>query len=198
MTYNKFTLEFNNSLTFDDLLKNSFVICISDLQYGFFSENFARTGFKNQPMLIQGFNKGEFDNIEVNQLAMMSQVQIVHLAKALNLPFVVVFEDDSIFDLETCSPSELDAVVKHIPQTCNILSFGWYKRMEDEPVYAKNNVNFDKRIFEEKRSHLWGSNAYIMFDRAYDLFLQHLNVWAIDQSFDYIENVLTTRKNFFP
>lgn len=193
----RFTYELNKNATFDDLLRNSFVLSISDVQCQFFYDNMSKLNLKNMPIRMQGFNKQEFGNIELNQLAMLSHVQTIHLAKALNLPFVVIFEDDSIFDLKNYTISQIDEVVRHIPCKCNILSFGWFKK-EDKEIHVVNNLDFDKNIFDTERKHLWGCNAYIIFEHAYDLLLQHLDVWAIDISFDFIENMLITKENFFP
>lgn len=193
----QFIYEFNNSLTFDDMLKNSFVISISDIQYTFFKKNFLQIGLKNQPNRIKGFDRKLLPSMELCKLCAISHCQIVHFAKSIFLPFVVIFEDDSIF-ANNVNIADLDNTMQHIPNNCSGIAFGWHRFDDEKQISGKDSILYDDKYFLTCRRPLWGANAYILFNQGYDSFLEKNIPWAIDRTFDSMDNFLITTQNFFP
>lgn len=79
----RFTYEFNKNATFDDLLRNSFVLSISDVQCQFFYDNMSKLNLTNMPIRIQGLTKELFPGIDLCRLCGLSHCQMINLAKLL-------------------------------------------------------------------------------------------------------------------
>lgn len=94
---------------------------------------------------------------------LLSHVSIVRMAKALDLPFVVIFEDDAY----PCDNVyiKLEEVLKYIPTYVNILLLGWAS--EARPYGLQK---FDQ-IYNKITRIIGGSHAYVIFKSGYDEYL---------------------------
>lgn len=193
----RFTYEFNKNVTFDDLLRNSFVLSISDVQCQFFYDNMSKLNLKNMPIRIQGLTKELFTDIDLCRLCGLSHCQMINLAKLLQLPYIVIFEDDSVFNNHN-TIEELNDLIHHIPDGCSGIIFGRHSFYDGQKIQANDNISIDENYFIGKRGTIWGSNAYLLFREAYDMFLSNAQTWAIDHTFDLLDNFFITKENFFP
>ena len=94
------------NIEFDELADNSFVLSIHPKRLEFFYSQWKDAGLPGLPKHIQGLQLGKCkyfnDNVKCPNIAktqiscMESHYMIVSMAKALNLPFVCIFEDDAV------------------------------------------------------------------------------------------------------
>lgn len=192
----RFTYEFNKNATFDDLLRNSFVLSISNVQCQFFYDNMSKLSLKNMPIRMQGLTKELLPGIKLCQLCGMSHCQMINLAKLLWLPYIIIFEDDSLFNNHN-TIEELNDLIHHIPDGCSGVAFGRHCFDDSKTIQAIDNISIDENYFLSKRKPIWGSNAYLLFRDTYDMFLSKAQTWAIDRTFELLDNFLVTKENFF-
>jgi hypothetical protein len=156
-------------ITLEDFFKNSFVLSIDRDRLNLFYELFKKY-FKNikhnLPRPYRGFKKK--GNTGGNNIK-LSHESIVRMAKALDLPFVVILEDDAYPRRD--AELKLSEIINDIPDETSILILGWTKKkgkIIQSPDIGKTNSNV--RLFNH--GSLWGTHSYVVFNKFYDKFLQ--------------------------
>lgn len=86
-----------------------------------------------------------------------SHMSIVKMAEYLNWDCVAIFEEDCCLS-DTFDLNFLKFCLDNIPQDCDALALGH--------LYAKTQSKYFSRI--SHISELWGSHAYILFNRGYE------------------------------
>lgn len=138
---------------------NSYYITVNNKKASL-TEKYFSTNF--------GFSPKRFDGVLMTDRVRgcsKSHQLVIQNAKKLDLPFVIIFEDDCAAT-RNCFFDILN-YIKHAPKVCNILvlgkrgSTGIVKKIDDIKEYN----NFYLLINPCKE---WGSHAYIVFKRGYD------------------------------
>lgn len=155
-------------LTVKDLLENSFVISIDEINIAAFYRRFKDAGLLPLPKHFVGhtLKNGDYSYVKFSQRngitnCTRSHHDIIVMAKALDLPFVCIFEDDAI-------PAEgavdtLESVLSDIPDYTRVLFLGSLSR----------STGYDSPYRPSVLEHCYvnGSHAYVIFKRHYDEYL---------------------------
>lgn len=146
----------------DEFFKNSFAISIDKDRYNLLVKIFDNTfGIGNHPKLFTGCTNKELSG---PQKCKLSHVTIVKKAKQMNLPFVVLFEDDAYPCID--AKRKLEGILYGIPANTNLLLLGWSNYNKGKSQNFSNNINLLTTIFS-------GSHSYILFKNGYDKFLNY-------------------------
>lgn len=161
----------------DTLLGNSFVISIpgNEAQLSRFNYLFRRAfpGVK-LPRLYRGFkNRGLGGNYNCS----LSHAGVVRMAKALDMPFVCIFEDDAYPCID--AESALAEVLHAVPDDAGVLVLGYLSRT-DTLVDDADRVPHSAAIRFMRSGNTWGTHAYVVFSGFYDRFIsaceEHVNL----------------------
>lgn len=161
------------NLNITELFKNSFVITIDNKKYSLFNRLFS-TFTTILPTKFNGITILETGPANCSA----SHFQCIEYAKRNNLPFVCIFEDDAYpcKDIKV----KLDEVIKNIPSDANIVLLGWsqdgfnqtaYDKWINKDIVLQKRQSFDN-MFNKTHSFISGSHAYIIFNSAYDIYIQ--------------------------
>ena len=149
------------NITVKDLLKHSLVITIDDKKYEWFKKVFKFHGISPMPKKFQGttlwYNSGRYN-------CYLSHRNAILTAKKRKWPYVCVFEDDAypvnhVMNL-------MDRYLMELPEDCQVLSFGNIFLWDVHGEYG----NF----WRSYRS--YGAHAYVVFQSAYDKFIEMLDL----------------------
>lgn len=146
-------------LTLNELLTNSFFITINKFKAKRLTKTFERYHLTPIPREFQGFKNCDLTG---QYKCSLSHAAIIKFAKANNLPFVAIFEEDAHPRMD--ASEYLAEVLRHIPDDILCLVLGWNKNPETEPA----NDYIERQISEN-----WGSHAYVIFKSAYDRYLDY-------------------------
>lgn len=167
------------------MLKYSFVISVSNDRLNSFYDLFNSIGLNTPlPTLYDGFKiNGVSGDLNIS----ITHNSIVRLAKALNYPFVCIFEDDA-YPCNQIVPL-LNFYLGRIPDDAKILKLGYTK--------CRDNLSQNVDKFFVRRS-TWGAHAYIVFNSGYDdyLNLSKINIISDDALFN-MDGSYNTSKNLF-
>lgn len=145
-------------ISINDFLRNSYVITIDDERYNIFKLLFSKCFYSDiVPKRFDGFVQSD---LKSTYKCMLSHVAIVRMAKSMNLPFVVIFEDDAYPCIDI--KRKLEKQLEIIPQ-CNIALLGWNKY---------DSCNCIDNLWNSLNKWAWGSHAYIVFNCAYDSYIE--------------------------
>jgi hypothetical protein len=178
------------NLDFSEFLSNSFYITIDPERAGLFDRIFESHGFKPIPRRFYGFTN--MDIKKGRYKCMLSHVSVVRMAKCLNLPYCVVYEDDAyptngIID-------KLREVCSSVPDDAKVIVLGW-QRLFGTPEPVSNT-------FERMTDQNFGSHAYVIFRNAYGEYLEYYSSHtktASDLILTQFSNggIYKTRENLF-
>ena len=178
------------------MLQHSFVITINDEQLAVFNQRFIKAGLDSP--LPRPFRGAQFKNGVYRQSGFIktkhiinctiSHYMIVSLAKALDWPYVCIFEEDALpsFDAKDLLQKTLSVV----PSSCLCLRLG-YRIVEDSLVgYSSNFISNAKA---------WGAHAQIVFKIYYDDMLKKFEEHPIADgtALNIDKDILLSRKCIF-
>lgn len=155
-------------ITLDEFFRNSFVLSIADHAldrfYAIFKNAFpSQAG--NMPRPVRGFkNKG----LRPSYNCKLGHSMMVRMAKALDLPFVALFEDDAYPCID--AESKLKEVLENVPDCANVLVLGWICRSHGFVHDAARGSNDLVRFYP--RGILYGTQSWIVFKKYYDDFIR--------------------------
>lgn len=163
-------------ISIKDFFENSFVISINDRRLGnfykIFDKMFGELGDSyRRPKHFYGYT----GNIKPTYCCELSHISLIRMAKCLDLPFIVIFEDDAFPRTDICD--SLVRQISNIPDCCKILVLGWLK--------YDNAVPFSEN-FNKFSSWVWGTQSYIVFKSGYDEYIK-----------EYDRNTETLADEFF-
>lgn len=141
-----------------DISKNCFCLTINENRYDYMSKVFKHYDLP-VPTKFQGLSK-EPNPVES---CLLGHMCLIMMARALDFPYIVVFEDDAYPRKDILS--KLDHYLKVVPADCGILCLG---QNGQRGLVEKKE---DLKIIKERP---YGSHAYICFRECYDEFLNSL------------------------
>lgn len=148
-------------ISIEELFENSFVLTIDDNRLSRFYNFLRAEGIEVLPKKFIGFTN---DNLGGVENCTLGHISIVKMAKALDLPFIFIFEDDA-YPIDNLK-QKLDIYLKGIPDDAYVLKLGWWYN------YKLSNLN---NKFNLSNDNTWGTHAYIIFKNAYDFYLNEYN-----------------------
>lgn len=91
----------------------------------------------------------------------LGHVSIVRMAKCFGFPFVAIFDDSAYPSFNVLE--KLEKTLTEVPDDASVLVLGWYKDADCvEPV---------SDWITEMKTGFWGYHAYVIFNRAFDEYL---------------------------
>lgn len=145
-----------------DIISQSYCISIDSKRMENLNKVFTRV-FRCVPKLVRGFTSSCFSPI---MRCALSHQTIVRMAKAMNLPYVCIFEDDAY--PRDDAPLLIDRFMRSIPEDAKIIVLGYNK--VNRCIVKNSEVNIVTPSVGIDFS-VWGSHAYIIFSSAYDEYL---------------------------
>ncbi len=161
------------TINIDDFISNSYVLSIDQKRQDLIKMIFnyydipikgVYTGFRNN--FTQMFKNDKYANIYSGALnCSLGHLAIIKMAKCLDLPFVVIFEDDAYpcIDIKT----KLIKYLSQIPDDADIVSLG-VSRIKGQ----QQNVSV---YFSKVDGEVNGSQSYIIFKKAYNRYIDYYN-----------------------
>jgi len=154
------------------IFSRSFVISIDDERLGRFyrvmESVFGDSGFYVPPRFVRGVTNGSF---RTEKRIIMSHVGIIERAKALGMPSVLIFEDDAVPHPDAAKL--MRHYLSDLPDDCRVLQLGTNFRRPREILSAQLVRAGNTR----------GAHAYIVFEAAYDAFINCHRFVHIDHYF---------------
>ena len=164
MEYNNFK-DCNNDQILDMIKKYSYVLTMNDRKFNI---------FKNTCESYMNFCPNRFDGLP-DKTAVLScgnnHQRMIKMAKDNNFPFIIIFEDDAVGQLD--SISKLISYIKDIPVDCDVLALGGVGRYLAKQIHLYPDEN--KQYYILQSGIVWGSQAYICFRRGYNNIINNLN-----------------------
>ena len=149
------------NIALKDLLKHSFVITIDEKKHGWFKKVFKFHGISPMPKRFQGttlwYNSGKYN-------CYLSHRNAILTAKKRKWPYVCVFEDDA-YPVNGVV-EEMQKCLDELPEDCQVLSFG--------TIFLWDIQGEDGNFWKSYRS--YGSQACVVFQSAYDKFVEMLDL----------------------
>ena len=153
-------------ISLEELFNNSFVISINEKQLAVFVDVFS-TAFPGY-VLPKPFRGIKNSGLSGAYNCCLSHGAVVRTAKALDLPFVAIFEDDAYPCME--ADGKLANLLHNIPCEANILMLGWIQ--SNPPMNdVRCNARCNPHIKLVNHGIVWGTHAWIIFKPFYDAFL---------------------------
>ena len=170
------------NITLKDLLKRSFVVTIDDRKYEWFKKVFKFHGISPMPKRFQGttlwYNSGKYN-------CYLSHRNAILTAKKRKWPYVLIFEDDA-YPVNHVA-NLMDRYLMELPDKCQVLSLGtiflWDVREEDGDFW---------RSYKS-----YGSHAYVVFESAYDRYIEMLDLGHEGDSAFYSRDDTILSKDVF-
>jgi hypothetical protein len=153
------------NITLKDLFCHSFVLTLSEHRLQVFRQRFARY-FGECSNLIRPFQGYKMSGLIARTNIMIGHTAIVRMAKAMDWPFVCIFEDDAFpcRDAEA-RMSKLMEDTSTLPPDTRILWTGWCQiKGRLEPVEGSQDLC-------RLQGRCAGAQAWIIFKDGYDIFL---------------------------
>lgn len=156
----------------DQLLSNSFVLSIDNARIELLKKIFDYHKLRS-PRVFNGYANSDLKplfsgNINDKQQLLanayncsLGHTAIIKMAKCLDLPYVLVFEDDAYPCKDICQQLEIN--LKNLPDDieCLILGWSWLARNEKKISNTLTQLHCDEH----------GSHAYVIFKKGYDKYL---------------------------
>ena len=147
-------------LTVKDILKHSFVITIDDDRLEWFKKVFKFHGLTPMPRKFPGtalwYNSPQYN-------CYLSHKNAILTAKKRKWDYVCIFEDDA-YPISGVL-EKMESYLKKLPDRCKVFSLGW--------LMLWDVADGDGDFFTSFQS--YGSHAYIVFNDAYDRFIELLD-----------------------
>ncbi len=194
----------------DDVFKNSYVLNMDDRRYYMLCNRLLRQHIYAAPRKMRGcsIRKSSSTNFwgrmldEANKSLIkvisttIGHFVIVQAAKALDLPYVLIFEDDAV-PIDGMA-QKLAERLAAAPEDANILYLGWvrYYPVNIEGTYTANP--YWRRLSKNPGS-FSGSHAYIVFNKAYDKWIDAFNTqeFVSDRTQFFVDNSYISDINLF-
>lgn len=148
------------NIALKDLLKHSFVINVDEKRLEWFKKVFKFHGISPMPKRFQGtttwYNSGKYN-------CYLSHRNAILTAKKRKWPYVLIFEDDA-YPVNGVV-GEMQRCLDELPDECQVLSFGNIFLWDVHGEYG----NF----WRSYKS--YGSQSYVVFEKAYDKFVELLD-----------------------
>ena len=181
------------TLSFKQILSNSFVVSINEKRYAAFEKEFSAASFPILPKKFIGYeitDKYLLDSFQIladlknlpkhgileKNLRMIysicnnaSHFAIVQHAKLLDLPFVTIFEDDAV-PIPQCI-EKLNVYCSDIPDNTDVLRLG-YSTFPEQKQLDIEKCDLDNHSENLIVKNFCGSHAYIVFKKYYMRFLK--------------------------
>lgn len=175
-------------ISVNQLMENSFVISFNEKRINIMSQIFKQSCLK-MPKIFPAFHNTDLSG---PYNCILSHVALIRMAKALDLPFITIFEDDAY----PCKQVylKLKNLLANIPKEASLILLGWSN--EAKP-YGKQR--FDQQFNKITRI-ISGSHAYIIFNKGYDKYLniyQQNSTQTADGIFSLIEDSYILNKPLF-
>jgi len=193
----------------DDVFKNSYVLSIDDRRYYMLCNRLLRQHIYATPRKMRGCSIKNSSSVwgrmlnEINHKilpkiisAMVGHFTIVQAAKALNLPYVLVFEDDAV-PVDGMA-QKLAERLAAAPEDANILYLGWVRYYPGN-IDKKYTVNPYWRKLSGNPGNFSGAQAYIVFNKAYDKWIDAFNTreFVTDRTQFFVDNSYISDINLF-
>lgn len=154
--------KYQKQLLIDDVFKNSFVISIDKNKYNRFLKIFkTQFGTLLLPKLFVGSQNKKLTG---PQNCTLSHLNIVKNAKCMNLPYVMIFEDDAYPCIDVYN--KFSMYLKYLPLNIKLLILGWSNHSQLKE-FKQQKQQFNKHI-NNITTIISGSHAYILFKEGYD------------------------------
>lgn len=164
---------------------NSFCISISGHRFDTFRAVFGKE-FGRTPKLIPGFKVPDLPGY---RNCTLSHLAVIKMAKALDLPFVAIFEDDAYPCIR--GSEEISLCLDSLPDDAGMVYLGW-------SWITPGAVRCKAGAFDRMASPPSGSHAYILMKSAYDELLRaECGNVSVDVSFSNVTNLYRLRKPIF-
>lgn len=153
----------DNTLTFDNLFKCSFVVSVNDKRYRWYKKVFKFFGLPPSEKVGEKV-KGQKPEYNCG----MNHIECVRLAKERNYPYCLIFEDDAYprKDIVEKLNFYIDEFNRqdNITRYTDVLYLGFFT-FEKCGTLVPGLQNFNRTTKH------WSSHAYIVFNKFYDKFL---------------------------
>lgn len=177
-------------ISLDDLIEHSFCIACNNADYERFAEDFKKKlGVDKAPRMFRGFvfNVGFYPALGIwsdrkvdrkDLGCSLTHSRIIQMAKALDWPYVCIFEDDA--RLVSSEKGRFLGILDAIPDDINILRFSstrissLYKELHKmaHDVTRSGHVCDPRTGFLQLREFRATASAYCIFKEAYDTSLE--------------------------
>ena len=177
------------NIRLDDFFDKTFFITIDESRKKRFEKIFRKCFSFNGYGFPHAFWGYFNDDLKPTYKCALSHASIIKLAKAMDFPFVVIFEDDAY----PCKyvEKELKKILHDVPDDADMLVLGYNK--------LKSLIRVNDRI-SKLSGFLWGSHAYVIFNKAYTDYLIRYNKnpqLVADDYFGTMRNVYVVNSNLF-
>ena len=158
----------------EDMFKYSFCISTSNENYETFKQRMLSTGFSDE-MMPKMFNGNHPRTIAKNcipiQLCTLSHFHIINMAKTLDLPWITIFEDDTL-PMKNCREIlEQFISESELPDNADIIIWGNLEFIHQYQWYCNNNVIYNDH-YALLRHKIWGAQSNTIFKKNYDNWLE--------------------------
>ena len=167
------------------MLKHSLVITIDDKKYEWFKKVFKFHGISPMPKRFQGttlwYNSGKYN-------CYLSHRNAILTAKKRKWPYVLIFEDDA-YPINGVV-DEMQKCLNELPDECQVLSFG--------NIFLWDIQGEQGNFWKSYKS--YGSQAYVVFQSAYDKYIEMLDEGHEGDTAFYsrLDNILPKDGFFMP
>jgi len=178
------------NISLQDFFKNSFYISVDMERMRAFRNIFSKMFFFDEnikfPNMFWGYVNSD---LKPTYRCELSHASLIKLAKSMELPFVVIFEDDAY----PCAFSEnkIEELLNNTPDNAKMLILGYNKFKDSEKVNDYVSI---------LKSWCWGSHSYMIFKDGYDDYLREYNKnsnHVADDFFGILKNVYISNENLF-
>ena len=177
-------------ISLDELIEHSFCIACNNADYERFAEDFKKKlGVYKAPRMFRGFvfNVGFYPALGIwtdkkesrkDFGCSLTHSRIIQMAKALDWPYVCIFEDDA--RLVSTEKWRFLGILNAIPDDINILRFSSTRQLSRDhelhkmayDVTRSGQVCDPKTGFLQLRELRYTASAYCVFNIAYDVSLE--------------------------
>lgn len=142
-------------------LNNSYCLTINDVKYNHLCEKFIQYGL-SVPNKWKGLIPKEKTKSNCEQACLFGHMTILLMARALNMPFVYIFEEDAYPRKDVVN--KLEFYIRNKPKDCGVLLLG-YTGCSQNAVLEGNYL---------KSNRIFGAHAYIVYRECYDNVLNNM------------------------
>lgn len=154
-------------IDYDELVKNSYMISIDDERYDLTCKVLDKVLEWHPNKCFGEIGVSHDEKVKLN---LKSHLDIIKYARAHDLPYVFIFEDDA-YPCIDCA-NKIKEYIKIIPNDANIFMLGYIHDAHAFGLQYKS-IDTNRQDFSNKinriNSVLYGAHAYIVFKNAYDM-----------------------------
>ena len=151
------------SLDVNSLLRNAFFISCNERRQAILKAWFRRFKFTSEPVIFHAYSN---KSLSGPYNCTLSHISVLKMAKAMKLPYVVIFEDDAYPCIDM--PGRMAIACSNVPSDADILILG-YSKVKG----CAKPTDISDEIVKTSGKNVYGSHAYVVFDKAYDKMLDY-------------------------